>query len=407
MYELLNSEYNKKRIDELYSLILEVASGNFDVKGRVTENSDDIDAIISGINMLLEELKASTVSRDYFNSIYNSIVDLVFIFDTHGRITSVNDEVKNLLEFDSDELEGKHFYEILSPKSRPVKQIFDSLKRNKSFQSVEKILLSKSGHSIYTTCSGSLLYDSKHNISGVLCIARDISKLKKYEQALVKKNKEMDTFVYKASHDIKGPLVSIKGLADIAKLESNEEQVLNYLDMISKTAGKLNQTLVTLLKLAVSDNILKDKKSFNVNTSISSVLLHLKEIALKENVSLINTIDDSIFHKSNEVIFCTIIQNLVENGIKYRSNSGYDYIKLSAEKIGPMLKLKVSDNGLGIPKEQHSRIFEIFFRGNKTLEGSGLGLYIVHSHIEKLNGTIAFESAEGQGTTFYVNLPDL
>src|SRR5690554_2158779 len=118
MYELLDNNYNKKRIDELYQLILDVAEGNFDVKGIVTDKMDDIDAISSGINMLLEELKSSTVSRDYFNSIYKSIVDMVFIFDTQGNIISTNDEAQRVLQYSNEELTGIHFSAILDKNSK-------------------------------------------------------------------------------------------------------------------------------------------------------------------------------------------------------------------------------------------------------------------------------------------------
>lgn len=407
MYELLDSNYNKKRIDELYQLILEVAEGNFDIKGTVTDKMDDIDAISAGINMLLEELKTSTVSRDYFNSIYKSIVDMVFIFDTQGNIMSANDEVQKVLQYSNEELSGLHFSSILDKSSRNTQRLFNSLSAKKSFQSIEKILVNKTGDKIFASCSGSLLFDSKNNISGILCICRDITKLKKFEQALINKNKEMDMFVYKASHDLKGPLVTIKGLANIATISSKEQDTLKYLEMISQTAEKLNNTLVTLLKLAVSDNILKEKSVFNINQAIESVLKQINA-RVQENPAEINLfVDSDITLCTNEIIFCTIIQNLIENSIKYRKNQAGDFIKISAKKIDNHLFLVIEDNGIGIAEEMHSKIFDIFFRVSNNQEGSGLGLYIVQSHIEKLMGSISFQSTLGLGTTFSIKLPDL
>jgi PAS domain S-box-containing protein len=407
MYELLDNNYNRKRIDELYQLILDVAEGNFDVKGTVTDKMDDIDAISSGINMLLEELKSSTVSRDYFNSIYKSIVDMVFIFDTQGNIISTNDEAQRVLQYSSEDLTGIHFSSILDKNSKSIRKLFKSLSIKKSFQSIEKILINKQGDKIFTSCSGSLLFDNKNNISGILCISRDITKLKKFEQALINKNKEMDTFLYKASHDLKGPLVTIKGLANIAAMSSDEKDTIKYLEMISQTAEKLNNTLVTLLKLAVSDNILKEKSVFDIRHAIDTVLkqIHTRVQDIPTDISI--QVEENLCMCSNEIIFCTIIQNLIENSIKYRRNSEDDYVKISAKKVDDYLILEIKDNGVGISSEMHEKIFELFFRANKTQEGSGLGLYIVQSHVEKLLGSLSLQSTLGQGTTFSIKLPDL
>mgnify|MGYP000029446608 CR=1 FL=1 len=407
MYELLDNNYNKKRIDELYQLILDVAEGNFDVKGTVTDQMDDIDAISAGINMLLEELKTSTVSRDYFNSIYKSIVDMVFIFDTQGNILSANDEAQKVLQYSNEELAGLHFSSILDKSSKSTRKLFKDLTSKKSFKSIEKILINKKGDKVFSLCSGSLLFDSKNNISGILCICRDITKLKKFEQALINKNKEMDMFVYKASHDLKGPLLTIKGLANIASISSKDPETLKYLDMISQTSEKLTNTLVTLLKLAVSDNILKEKSVFNVNLAIESVLKQINARVQDIPTDINIDIEPELTICTNEIIFCTIIQNLIENSIKYRKNQVGDYIKIVAKKIDNQLFMVVEDNGIGIATEMHDKIFDIFFRANTNKEGSGLGLYIVQSHIEKLLGSISFQSTLGLGTSFSIKLPDL
>ncbi len=401
------SDNYQPRIDKIHNLILEIASGNFDARGSISESLDEIDAITAGINMLVEELKISTVSRDYFNSIYQSIVDMVIIVDNQGIITSTNDEVQSLLGYTPAELKGRHYSFILDKNSRNLYSVFKSLINQRSFQSAEKVFSTKDGEKLYVTCSGSLLYDKRNKSNGILCIARDISRLKKYEDALVRKNKEMDNFVYKASHDLKGPLVSIIGLAEVARMEAGSSPVSSYLNMIIQTASKLNNTLVTLLKLAISDNALKEKKTFMVYNTVNSILSLLSEKARINNVQILNNISPEIDLCSNEVLFGTIIQNLVENAIKYKANKRRPFIQLNAVKEDSTLKITIIDNGIGIPEGQLGNIFNMFFRANRTQEGSGLGLFIVQNHIEKLQGAISVKSVEGLGTTFFLMIPDL
>ncbi len=402
-----NNDTYQQRIDKIHYLILEAASGNFDIKGSISESRDDIDGITAGINMLVEELKASTVSRDYFNSIYDSIADMVIVMDNHGNITATNGETQSLLGFSQEELLGKHYSTLLDKSSRDIYSVYRSLFRKKNFQSIEKVFLTQNGSRLHVTCSGSILYNKNKEAVGVLCIARDISKLKKYEMALLRKNKEMDNFVYKASHDLKGPLVSIMGLAEVARMEKDSSDIDAYLEMIIQTATKLNNTLVTLLKLAISDNALKEKKIFSVYQTVNSTLALLAEKAKRDNVQIRNNIPSTIDLCSNEVLFGTIIQNLIDNAIKYKANKRRPFIQINATKENSILKMTIVDNGIGIPAEQLNNVFNMFFRANRSQEGSGLGLFIVQNHIEKLQGSIFVKSVEGLGSTFSLTIPDL
>jgi signal transduction histidine kinase len=112
---------------------------------------------------------------------------------------------------------------------------------------------------------------------------------------------------------------------------------------------------------------------------------------------------------SDRKIIKIIFQNLLSNAIKYSPAGKKITIDISEDKIKKMVNINVSDQGYGIPMDQHSRVFEKLFRADnikeKNIEGTGLGLYLVKIIIEKIGGSIRFDSQEGIGTTFQVSLP--
>lgn len=108
---------------------------------------------------------------------------------------------------------------------------------------------------------------------------------------------------------------------------------------------------------------------------------------------------------TNEFIFSSIIQNLIDNSIKYKS-SLTPYISITAENKTNTFHLTVKDNGIGIPFEYQGKIFDMFFRGTEQAEGSGLGLYIVKSNILRMGGEIKLKSIPNNGTQFFITFPN-
>ena len=100
-----------------------------------------------------------------------------------------------------------------------------------------------------------------------------------------------------------------------------------------------------------------------------------------------------------------IFQNLIENAIKYSRNDVSPVVNVKVIKMGDQLEITVKDNGIGIREEYQSRIFEMFFRANDKVQGSGLGLYILKNAVDKLSGTIDFKSKPNEGSQFQVKIP--
>ena len=192
----------------------------------------------------------------------------------------------------------------------------------------------------------------------------------------------MDQFIYKASHDLKGPLISICGLTNLALNENQEKNIKEYLRLINKTALRLSQTLSGLLKLATCESPENDIKEIQIRSRIEQIISELGSFQVKD-IKISVEIPEQITLCSNEAIFNSVLQNLVENAIKYSSSDRESEIKISASKNLSSVTIKVKDNGIGIAEELKDKVFEMFFRANEAVSGSGLGLYIVKTYLEK------------------------
>ncbi len=216
-------------------------------------------------------------------------------------------------------------------------------------------------------------------------------------------------FVSDASHELKTPLASIKLLSDsILQNDMDAVTVKEFVGDIGKEADRLNRMSQKLLSLSKADTQLEDSKDVTYFVpTIQRVVRMLSENAKSNNIELITNLEEDIPVQTLEDDLSQIIFNLVENGIKYNKKHGKLFITL--QKQGQNALLTIRDTGIGIPEEALSHIFERFYRVDKARSrstgGSGLGLSIVRSMVERNNGRITVNSIVGEGTTFTLSFP--
>src|SRR6185437_3132706 len=224
----------KEQIDHIYDLIMQLSSGNLGYRSEVSQKNDELDAITMGINMLAEELQTTTVSKDYLGRIYQGVVDMLIVIGPDNIIHEVNSIVCKLLNYKEEQLIGEPVNKIFHKKDeKSLKKINDELDKRGHAYNIERTFKTRKGKLIPVSISGSLLYASDGSIDGKLFIAKDISKMKKATEQLKRKNEDLNTFIYRVSHDIKGPLASIIGLLNLAKDDSeDQESIKNYFRLI-------------------------------------------------------------------------------------------------------------------------------------------------------------------------------
>ena len=405
-----------KQIERINRLLIQLASGNFSYREKIIDSQDEFEAILTGINMLGEELESSTVSRDYLNSIYRGVVDMMIVADNNSIIRQVNNSVIESLGYTERELIGQPISILFSEdfSGKPLEKLHRDLILHNTAYNVEEEFITYEGERIPVSCSCSAIFNNEENRSGFLCVAKDISNLKQAERDLKVINEELKTFVYKASHDLKGPLASIIGLTNIAEMDINsasqeevKEVALNYIGLINESARMLDEILLNLIDVTYLKQTQLNLEAIDFQVLLDRIFNSLLHVKGYSDVTVKLDIEENIQYKGDLKLLKSILQNLIENALKYRDvkkDNSWVHIEILGEP--DHVHIGVSDNGQGIPKESLEKIFDMFYRASETSSGSGLGLYIVKNAVEKLKGKIEVYATDS-GTAFKVKLPKL
>jgi signal transduction histidine kinase len=238
-------------------------------------------------------------------------------------------------------------------------------------------------------------------------LVEEMTLRKRIEEQLTSRNKELDTFVYKASHDLKGPLASLIGVTNIARLDLTEPQATRYLEMINDSAQKLNSILASLLEVTKIKYIDIEVKPIHFDELVKQVLAQFTATLQTEEIMLSTEINQKQIFFSDPYLISTILHHLLENAIHYKKEQGKTFISFTINDTNQGVEIRVTDNGQGIEKEVQAKVFDMFYRHNLKAKGSGLGLYISRNCVEKLSGDIDLFSEIGQGTEVRIVLPDL
>lgn len=217
-------------------------------------------------------------------------------------------------------------------------------------------------------------------------------------------NHELDRFVYSASHDLRSPITSLKGLIEITQLEDDPNQIKRYLGLMHQSLAKQDRFINDIIDYS------KNKRKEVVMEPVS--LLELFDEAISqlmhiENAKQIKFTKELLVDEiqSDSLRLKIIISNLISNAIKYAdSNKQEMYISIRTYFSEGFHKIEVADNGIGIHEEYKDNIFEMYFGTNKN-KGSGLGLYIVKEAVENIKGNISVSSQSNIGSKFIVTIP--
>lgn len=218
-------------------------------------------------------------------------------------------------------------------------------------------------------------------------------------------NKELDKFVYSASHDLRSPILSLKGLIEIVKLEDDLDEIRGYLDLMHQSLDKQDQFIREIIDYSRN----KKKKVTIASVSLDQIIdecinqhHYIKgtnDIVIQKNISVDEVLSDGLRLQ-------IILNNLISNAIKYSDEKKEKkYISITTYAKEDFHKIEIEDNGIGINTEYHVKIFEMFFVTNNDQKGSGLGLYLVKEAVENLNGNISVNSEMNIGSKFTVTIP--
>jgi signal transduction histidine kinase len=227
---------------------------------------------------------------------------------------------------------------------------------------------------------------------------------KEQTKVIENKNAELDAFFYRISHDLKGPISSLLGLSALANREIKDAQAKEYMEKQQHQVERLNHIITGLINLTRLNHTELQKEKIDFDKIIDGCIVSLNGLPGFTSINFKKDIQDGIEFHSVWTLLNAILQNLIENGIKY-SRQEFPYVHIKVWQESEWTFIEVADNGQGIHADHQSRIFEMFYRASQHASGTGLGLYILKRSVDRLQGVINMESTEGAGSTFTVKLP--
>lgn len=365
--------------------------------GELGEFAKNYNEMIKSLYNTFDELEYKNLQ---LRSILKSISNGILAIDIEGNILLINDEAKKMINCPKEVMvEGRNIsFAIRNDLILKQIMMFMGSKVNE-----KTIINMEDGRFLRIKLDPVYLQNNKSIVIGSIVNIEDISERVRAE------NMRKD-FVANVSHELKTPLTSISGFAETLKLNENidKETRNRFLTIIDGEANRLRRLIEDILTLSFIEN---DKKEEKEAINLYSVYRRVEDMlmisARTKNISLNCNADETIKIAANADYIKQIILNLVDNAIKYTPENGDVNVKIFADKDDAVIK--VSDTGMGIPKEDQARIFERFYRVDKArsreIGGTGLGLAITKHIAMNLGGTISVESELEKGSTFTVRIP--
>ncbi len=360
---------------------------------QITEQAS---VALSRLENLLETEKSK------LTSMIGSLADGVFMVDMHKNLSIINDAAKNFLNLPPN----ANFYHIqvaFSPFDLASK-IDKAIKENTTVEDKE-VQIGTRFFQIFVTPVKRLKQDQSEAPIGASILLHDIT---------VEKNisKIKEDFTNMMVHELRAPLSAIKDSAELMMEEDlGKEEKLKLLTIVDKQSKSMLEQIGIVLDAAKMEagkfTIKKDKN--DITKLIKEVTDAFTPQAMKKQITLKNEIPVAIPQFSFDSVHLTqVLNNLISNSLKFTNEGGTITVKTKIE--GNMLRVSVSDNGIGIPKDEQKDLFSKYYQiQNNPLElskkGSGLGLYITKGIVEAHGGTVGVESEEGKGTEIFFYLP--
>lgn len=376
-----------KPLENVKKKLAAVNDGTY--SGDVELSGDkDVDAILSEIDELGGKLKSSidetNAEKERLDYILGNISDGIIVIDEHGTVGVMNKVARGV--FGGDGFIGRN-YSVLSADEGLMNAISSAI-GNKTASEYE---FENDGR-IYLTSVNSL--ENGYTV----IVMSDITEMRNGE-------KMRGEFFANASHELKTPLTAIRGFNDLIAMKTSDEEIKGFTAKTDKELTRILALISDMLDLSkLEANKVPVKEKLDLRAVAEEVESSLAGLAEKKKVTV--TVDGQGFVEMEKEHAVELIKNLVENGIRYNNEGGFVKVKISRE--AGKVRLSVEDNGIGIEDECQPRIFERFYRVNKSRSretgGTGLGLAIVKHICALYKADIDLKSKYGAGTTITVTV---
>ncbi len=362
--------------------------------------------------------------RKEWQALLDSSLEGVFGMDMQARCTYINRAAQNLLGYTAEECLGRNMHELThykrpdgSPYPLEECPIYHAFRSGRGARLIEEILWRKDGTPVPALSSCSPIIEDGIVVGSIVTIV-DITEQKRARQqreellAQVEHALELrNQFLSIASHELKTPVTSLKGYAQLLHQRARRkgyDDMLKPLHVIDRQVDRITALIEDLLEVSriESGRLEFEMLPFDLNSMVEEVVSEMGT-ATPEFTLRLSKPDGEIRVRGDEMRIEQLITNLLNNAVKYSDKR--KEVDIAIKRDGGEAVVSVTDYGIGIPARQQSEVFELYFRGTNVpaehYGGLGLGLYISKAIIERHGGTIGVTSEEGKGSTFFFSLP--
>lgn len=350
-----------------------------------------------------------TLKEKYSNIIANMNLGLMEV-NNQDEILMINHSFAKMSGYSEKELIGKKGIEVFLDFVDAETLHKESLKRIKGkSNSYELKVKNKKGDIKHWLVSGAPNYNLQGETIGSIGIHLDITPLKTLQfqkenilKELEQKNKDLNEYAHIVSHDLKSPLRSIDALVSWIKMDNADmfdDVTLQNFNLISKTLETMEKIISDVLEYSSAGANTSKQESVNLNKTLNNLK---KVLFIPENISL-KVLTKLPVIVGDDIKFQQLFQNLIGNAIKF-SDKEKGIVEIDCVEKSTYYQFSIKDNGMGIEKKYHDKIFKAFHSLNKSEDSSGIGLSIVRKIIDLYKGKIWLESEPNVGTTFYFTL---
>jgi PAS domain S-box-containing protein len=415
------------------ALTLSAAAPNFfdgELRHLVTELAADlvfameVDAAEQQRQQVVQELQASAAR---YRSLIEHSPDAVFV-NHEDRVVLVNGACVQLFGgTGAADLVGKSIFDLIAPECHPLiqQQLEQLYTGQEPLPAVEEQIVRLDGTRVDVEIKAAPFPYS--GSTAIHVIIRDITQRKHSEAELRQlnaeleqhvvdrtveleaRNRELETFTYSVSHDLKAPLRGIDGYSRMLQedfADRLDDEGRRYIATIRGATQQMNQLIEDLLAYSRLERRKLRSSPISPQAMMNTLLLEYRDEIERRGVNVRLTLPEVTLHVDPEGL-AMALRNLFDNALKFSAAASHPEIEIGGAAAGAMFRLWVRDNGIGFAMKYHDRIFEIFQRLHRTEEyaGTGVGLAIVHKAIERMGGRVWAESESGNGATFYLEVP--
>ena len=340
--------------------------------------------------------------------VFENIVDAFVVIDLEGNVLKFNDAANNLFGFDISNKKLNVVDLIYKEDMEYALTSFSELQKKGHFKNYQARVNTKYNGVRWVHINASIINKDNKPIAAQ-GIVRDVTKIRSLENQkqkildeLEKRNNELHEYAHVVSHDLKSPLRSIDALISWIKIDNEnkfDETTLQNFSLIEQTLETMEKLISNILEYSSAGTLINNDKEVKLNELVEN----LKNIIYTPENIEINILKPLPTVHGDITKFQQLFQNLLSNAVKF-CDKPKGIVEIDFKEEGTYYQFIIKDNGIGIEKKYHDKIFQVFHSLNKRDDSTGIGLSIVKKIVDLYEGDIWLESEPKKGTTFYFTI---